>query len=615
MRNLYRSLRGFSRSQVMWATAATATVIAVAVSNATIPTTLRDFSHPGSQPLELQEIIIDSQQCWFCHGLFESPTEPHSNWSASMMGQASRDPMFWAALTVANQDADYAGEFCLRCHSPGGWMSGHSVPADGSALAGKDFDGVSCNLCHRMVDPVFTAGQSPADDADILTNLARPPSDWGNGQYVIDPLDRRRGPLDLDSTFDFHEWRHAAFQQSRSEMCGTCHEVSNPVLSKMPDGSYRPNPLNEPHPTGNRQDMFPMDRTYSEWKNSSFAVAPIDMGGRFGGDNPVVSTCQSCHMPTATGNIASPFLAEPRTNMPRHVFNGGNTWVLRAIRNLYSDDATYLTSQTVADSITRAEDMLAAAGDLDVSKENGQLKVRITNQSGHKLPTGYHEGRRMWINVKYFDARHALISEAGAYDSSTAQLTTSDTKVYENVQGMDAYMAALTGKAAGPSNHHALNNVVLKDNRIPPRGFTNAAFAAANAAPIGATYADGQYWDDTYFVIPQAARSAEVRILYQNSSKEYIDFLATENTTNNAGTILQEQWQATGKSAPVLMDMGTLSLCAADFNSDSVVDFFDYLDFVDAFSVSAPASDYNHDGAVDIFDYLDFLSDFATGCD
>ena len=614
MQNRNRFLKAFAQAEVLWVVAVGAGIIAIAATNATIPTTVHDFEHAGSQPLEFQEIIIDSQQCWFCHGLYESPVEPHSRWSASMKGQSARDPLFWGALTIANQDASYSGEFCIRCHAPGGWISGHSLPPDGTALVGKDFDGVSCNLCHRMVDPIFTSGESPADDADILANLSQLPTDLGNGQFVIDPLDRRRGPLDLTSDFTFHEWRRAAFQESKAEFCGTCHDVSNPTLSKMPNGTYRPNTLDARHPTGNRQDMFPLDRTYSEWENSSFAQGGIDMGGRFGGEEHVVSTCQECHMPSATGYVASPYLCEERAAMPQHLFNGSNTWVLRAVRNLYSDDATYLTSETVADSISRAQGMLAAASDLEVTKENSQLKVRITNQSGHKLPTGYHEGRRMWINVKYFDASHAMIAESGAFDPQTSTLSAGDTKVYENVQGMDAFMATLTGNAPGAGNHHILNNVVLKDNRIPPRGFTNSGFAAVNASPVGATYADGQYWDDTNFTIPHNARTVEVRVMFQHTAKEFVDFLAAENTTDATGFVVQQQWQNTGKSAPVQMSFGSLALCGADFNADGSIDFFDYLDFVDAFTSNSPSADYNGDGAADFFDYLDFVDDFSMGC-
>jgi hypothetical protein len=54
--------------------------------------------------------------------------------------------------------------------------------------------------------------------------------------------------------------------------------------------------------------------------------------------------------------------------------------------------------------------------------------------------------------------------------------------------------------------------------------------------------------------------------------------------------------------------------CRPDFNRDGTLDFFDYLDFVGAFSIEDPSADYNVDSVVDFFDYLDFAADFEAGC-
>ena len=54
--------------------------------------------------------------------------------------------------------------------------------------------------------------------------------------------------------------------------------------------------------------------------------------------------------------------------------------------------------------------------------------------------------------------------------------------------------------------------------------------------------------------------------------------------------------------------------CPADFNLDGLVDFFDYLDFVDAFSANHPTADFNSDTIIDFFDYLDFVDEFSSGC-
>lgn len=54
--------------------------------------------------------------------------------------------------------------------------------------------------------------------------------------------------------------------------------------------------------------------------------------------------------------------------------------------------------------------------------------------------------------------------------------------------------------------------------------------------------------------------------------------------------------------------------CPADWNGDNVVDFFDYLDFLDAFNSGTLAGDFNDDQVVDFFDYLDFVNEFSSGC-
>ncbi len=57
-----------------------------------------------------------------------------------------------------------------------------------------------------------------------------------------------------------------------------------------------------------------------------------------------------------------------------------------------------------------------------------------------------------------------------------------------------------------------------------------------------------------------------------------------------------------------------LGVCAADFNCDSGVDIFDYLDFVAAFADGQSGAEINGDGTVDFFDYLDFVDSFSRGC-
>jgi uncharacterized membrane protein len=68
-----------------------------------------------------------------------------------------------------------------------------------------------------------------------------------------------------------------------------------------------------------------------------------------------------------------------------------------------------------------------------------------------------------------------------------------------------------------------------------------------------------------------------------------------------------------GQTEGWIVDLGSPE-CRADFNADTVVDFFDYLDFVDAFAAGSMTADFNADSVLDLFDYLDFVAAFAAGC-
>ena len=540
-----------------------------------LPTTLADFQQPGTQPLDIVDPIVASGTCSGCHGFFDDNIEPYRLWAASMMGQSSRDPIFWAAVAIANQDASESGELCLRCHTPGAWLAGRSTPADGSALdAGLgDFDGVTCHFCHRMVDPVYDAAENPPADAGILSNLgvAAPFNEVHTGQYVVDEFDVRRGPFELSPGFFFHQWAESPFHRE-SLMCGTCHDVSNPQLSLQMTGpnagTYQLNNTNMPHPTHAKTSEFPVERTFSEWASSVYAQTEIDTGGRFGGDKPQVASCQDCHMPDTLGAAAMDGIgAVVRPDQPLHHFNGANSWVLRAINSLYPQFETGLTDQSIDDSIARNVQMLQDAADLYAFEDSGQLVVRVVNQTGHKLPTGYGEGRRMWINVQFFNGA-TMIAERGDYDffdepgpgMGTAELSTGDTKVYEIHQGLDAVQAAATGLPVGDSFHFVLNNEITSDNRIPPRGYNIATFDAVQAAPVGYVYDHQQHWDDTLYTIPAGTTDVVVNLYHQTTSKEYIEFLRDENTTNSAGMDAYTLWELFGKSDPVLMQSVNVDL-------------------------------------------------------
>jgi len=564
-----------------------------------IATTPADFLQPGTQPspAELDD-FDDPVLCAQCHGGYRATGDaPLDAWATSMMAQAARDPLMRAAASVANADAAGSAETCIRCHAPVGWLGGRSTGGDFGNLQSGDLHGVTCHMCHRMLDPITHAG-APAADAAILAALdqagTRPAGrcaldptqpctadaacgavapcriDAGQGRFVVDPDDARRGPRLHD--VHIHQTTASSFH-TRSDACAPCHDVSTPTFTRGVDGAYTLNALGAPHPTQDPAAMFPEQRTYSEWRASTFATSGVVFpDGRFGGtktaalpNTVAVSTCQDCHMPDLEQKPCD--LGTTHPDVGAHFFAGANTWVLGAVLDEYGS-ASGLSGSTVAAAAERTAAMHEAAAELEVTQAGYRLTVRVVNQTGHKLPTGYPEGRRMWLGVKAFAGASTVpIAEDGAYDAATATLDVAHTaKIYEVRQLIAPDVALLSGLAAGTPFHLVLNGAVAFDNRIPPRGFTTAAFDAFGGAPAGHAYADGQHWDDTTYTLPLAATRVEVSLYYQTTSKEYAEFLR-DTAPDATGQNAYDRWVARGRSAPVVMDRAALELrpiCAPD---------------------------------------------------
>jgi hypothetical protein len=531
--------------------------------NLPVNTTLNDFFLPGSQPGQSGQLETP-QKCDNCHGGYDLAVEPAFNWRGSMMSQAARDPFFYAAMTIANQDAVDSGDLCIRCHSAG-WLEGRSVPTDGSALNNNDREGVQCDFCHKLLkpsplgvnpypgDPTYTSNTYPRDQTYLGTLSHIPPTESG-GMYVADSDNAKRGPFSDPGAP--HTFYYSPFHQA--SICGTCHDVSNPALSKQPDGTYAANTLNQPAAFDNGDfdpyKMFPIERTYSEWLMSAYP-AGVDAGGRFGGNKTVVSTCQDCHLRDVSGVACNKASGVFRNDLPLHDMTGGNTWVPDILGQFWPGETD---ANALAAGKVRARDMLQKAARLLAWDSSGNLIVRVYNETAHKLPSGYPEGRRMWLNVKFYRADNSLIQEYGFYNAGTGDLS-HDTTIYEIEPGLSTDWATVLGLPAGPSFHFVLNNQIYKDNRIPPRGYTFNNFLSigsppvTNGAPDPSRYANGQYWDDPSFPMPADTFYAQVTLYYQTTSKEFIEFLKNENTTNDWGQRLYNAWVSSGRATPVAM--------------------------------------------------------------
>ena len=570
-------------------------------------TTLEDYQLLGTQPnsdtLEMAS-FYGHQNCLFCHGDYDIQVAPIDTWIVSLKAQSARDPVFQAALTIANQDANVGGNFCIRCHAPVQHLREAADSGELNTGITEDMDGINCTMCHRVVNPEYGSGSAigyPGDPADpdqpIIADLVAEdllPNSYGNAQLVIDPQDTRRAQYD-DVPANYHGVDQFGEEirlitspyHQESQFCGSCHDVGNPLFHKNKSGDFVLNKIGVEGPTTDVLQTTPEQRTFSEWLHSDFAGDGVVFeDGRFGGslpDDQPIRSCQDCHMPPQVGGACGFYENPPffeRDDVGAHSFAGGNTWVLSAIRTQLGDEkggeADYLglTQERVDAANARTLQMLQDASDMSLAYENDELTVTIINQSGHKLPTGYPEGRRMWLNVRLFDGGGNLIEEYGEYDYNTAILNTADTKVYEKKMGMSPEVASVVNLPAGESFHLSLNNYVIKDNCIPPRGFTNANFETFDGQPVGYSYDDGDYSDDTSFSVPNDAVVAVATLYFQTSSKEYIEFLRDNNVTDDRGDVIYDLWLGENKSAPVAMDSMEIELVdgnPADLNGDGIV--------------------------------------------
>src|SRR6187455_1843553 len=80
----------------------------------------RPAAAAGTPPggLEGAAEIASATNCKSCHGGFMTDDGkmymPWDTWAGSMMANAARDPLYLAAVSVAEQDKPGSGSFCLR---------------------------------------------------------------------------------------------------------------------------------------------------------------------------------------------------------------------------------------------------------------------------------------------------------------------------------------------------------------------------------------------------------------------------------------------------------------------------------------------------------------------
>lgn len=517
---------------------AMAALASVSATATAAPTTM--LSNPLVAPVECAE----------CHEFinpFELENEPAISpmlvWRGTMMANSARDPVFWAGLALAAQDAEAdatglltgATETCVRCHAPRAFLEGNAGVTSADELTPTQREGIECEVCHRMMDDGVTAAgnaQLVLDDVLVGENVPR----RGPWTYDPDAPETHRPP---------HETIADPFTAS-SRMCGTCHDVTTPRDRVDDDGELVHAGFNE-------------QRTYAEWLGSDFAEEGDDF-----------RSCQDCHLPAVEDAAGcAPFYEENdptllhETGARRHELLGANRVMLEILRDLYGADE--VPAEHFDLTLARIDSFLQGSASIelqlpeviDVTEGIPTLGVTVTNQTGHKLPSGYSEGRMAWLEVTVVYDGEVLFS-SGLWNDATGLELDDQLRVYE---------AIADEHATGKTSHLLLNDHWVTDTRIPPRGLE----PDPQTDPVGDRYPllDDGSWahydeigygfagrDDVEDTTPQNADDAvdvQVRLLYLVNTPEYIELLRDDNVSNDAGQLVFDLFEEIGHAKPVVL--------------------------------------------------------------
>jgi hypothetical protein len=147
---------------------------------------------------------------------------------------------------------------------------------------------------------------------------------------------------------------------------------------------------------------------------------------------------------------------------------------------------------------------------------SNQVQVRVDNVgAGHKLPTGFPEGREMWLDFKVVDGRNAQVYRLGALKDGETEPGTKSFKVI---------LGDRNGKLVDLNVLDAYR--ILSDTRISPRGYGEVTYMFD--LPKGVTgpvklIAELNYWSFSQALLD--------RLLGKDAPRAHVTRVATAMTT------------------------------------------------------------------------------------
>lgn len=476
-------------------------------------------------PYGFNSLFAGSGECGLCHSsMVNNQGESVSiinDWRSSMMANAAKDP-FWRAKVshegLVNPDhAAVLEDVCSRCHAPMGHFNAHYNGVELYSIADMEsdpiaMDGVSCTVCHQITE-------------ESLGNYS--------GEIVFGENKQIWGPY--EDPFPNPMVMHTGYTPVHSphikdsRVCASCHTlITNSVdLSGNPTGT-----------------QFVEQAIYHEWLNSTFQATNI--------------SCQSCHIPEIQDEVVistMPPWLDGRTPFGKHQLVGANVFMLRLLRDNIDDLGLSATVAQFDTTISRATQKLQVQSlifDLmeeERTEDTLYLNVSLQNIAGHKLPSGY-PSRRVFVTLEVTDAsgdpvfysgtmdeEYNLLQEDEGYEPHHAVINDQEqVQIYEMVMGnVDLEVTTILEQAY----------IQLKDNRIPPPGFTTTHFSYDtiqimgdalqdnNFNEVGGTEGSGK--DVIHYRIPTNGAAEELnvtaKVYYQTVSNRWLEEMFEYSST------------------------------------------------------------------------------------
>ena len=505
------------------------------------PTPLPTYEAP-SLPFERNAFFATSGECASCHTDMVdeagNDVSNDTNWRASMMANAARDP-YWQA-SVRSEILDHPQlksvieDKCATCHTS---MARFTAVVSGteSALLDGGFldpdhpyhtfaiDGVSCSLCHQIEEEGL--GDPDSFSGNFSIDTERPPGErliYGPFPTVEEPaaaMQEASGYLPVKGPHTL-----------RSELCATCHTLYTPYVDEQ----------------GEVAGTFPEQVPYLEWQHSDYA------------DD---TSCQDCHMPPAEGavEIATTGGGPPRSPFAQHLFIGGNTYVLKMLWAFGEEIGVTASSDHFARKVEQTLDQLRnrtailSLENVTVADSGLTFDVAVRSQTGHKLPSGF-PARRAWLHVTIVDSEGTVVFESGAVapDGSIAgNDNDADPAAYEpHYQEVTApdqvqiYEPILENVSGDVTTGLIRAMGYRKDNRLLPTGFDKAS-AGEDFAVYGGAAEDDDFQgggDTVRYRVDLAEARGEltvtVELLYQSIGYRWAENLRRHEDAAEVGRFL-----------------------------------------------------------------------------